>query len=474
MDSRQRDRSLCGFRPGAFLATITIGIVLAGTLQTTAARGQGLAGVAALQVGLRAHGFYAGPVDGLFGPQTAKAIRTLQRRHGLLVDGVPGPRTRAALGRYGRPRLGSRLLRRGVFGRDVAMVQFMLARCRTDPGPVDASFERETTSAVRRYQQRAGAATDGVVGPTTLRLLTQRRSCGSSPSGRVAAGVTVSGALIGGLSAAGQTMLCARHSPIHCGWPSRSRLPRRAERARTGLCPRRGQARARGAAGRCAQASCACATSPSQGVGGMAGASGVSTTGQLTLDRGTQPAAAAESPAVGVPLVSRGSCKSVRQAPRESGPFGHPRPHSSCSAERYSRELLGPIIVVRRKAHRLSLYDGTRLVHTFRVGTGKRGFPTPLGRFSIVSKARNPWWIPPKSGWAQNLQPIPPGPGNPLGTRWMGLSSPGVGIHGTPTPRRSDIPGRTAAYGCTSRMPSGFSARARRHAGCDRPRLEGG
>jgi lipoprotein-anchoring transpeptidase ErfK/SrfK len=89
-------------------------------------------------------------------------------------------------------------------------------------------------------------------------------------------------------------------------------------------------------------------------------------------------------------------------------------------------------VVVRRKSHRLALYDGAHFVRSFRVGTGKRAFPTPLGRFRIVSKARNPWWYPPKSDWAEDLPPIPPGPGNPLGTRWMGLSSPGVGIHGTP------------------------------------------
>ena len=110
-----------------------------------------------------------------------------------------------------------------------------------------------------------------------------------------------------------------------------------------------------------------------------------------------------------------------------------------------TRSNFGPIVVVRRKAHRLALYDGMRLVRTFRIGTGKRKFPTPLGRYSIVWKARNPWWYPPKGDWAQNLDPIPPGPGNPLGTRWMGLSSPGVGIHGTPDPASV---GYSRSHGC--------------------------
>jgi lipoprotein-anchoring transpeptidase ErfK/SrfK len=110
-----------------------------------------------------------------------------------------------------------------------------------------------------------------------------------------------------------------------------------------------------------------------------------------------------------------------------------------------TRSNFGPIVVVRRKTHRLALYDGMRLVRAFQIGTGKRKSPTPLGRYSIVVKARNPWWYPPKGGWAQNLEPIPPGPGNPLGTRWMGLSSPEVGIHGTPD--RASV-GYSRSHGC--------------------------
>jgi lipoprotein-anchoring transpeptidase ErfK/SrfK len=80
----------------------------------------------------------------------------------------------------------------------------------------------------------------------------------------------------------------------------------------------------------------------------------------------------------------------------------------------------------------LTLYNGTKLERQFHVATGQNVYPTPLGRFSIVVKWRNPWWYPPASPWARGEKPIPPGPGNPLGTRWMGLSASGVGIHGTP------------------------------------------
>jgi lipoprotein-anchoring transpeptidase ErfK/SrfK len=97
-----------------------------------------------------------------------------------------------------------------------------------------------------------------------------------------------------------------------------------------------------------------------------------------------------------------------------------------------TRANFGPVIVVRRNAHRLFLYHGNRLVRTLPVGTGRPANPTPLGRFAIASKIRRPWWYPPAAAWAEGLQPIPPGSGNPLGSRWMGLGARGIGIHGTP------------------------------------------
>ena len=81
----------------------------------------------------------------------------------------------------------------------------------------------------------------------------------------------------------------------------------------------------------------------------------------------------------------------------------------------------------------------------FGVATGQAAYPTPLGNFEIVTKQRDPWWNPPDSDWAKGAEPIPPGPGNPLGTRWMGLSVPAVGIHGTPD--AASI-GYSASHGC--------------------------
>ena len=109
------------------------------------------------------------------------------------------------------------------------------------------------------------------------------------------------------------------------------------------------------------------------------------------------------------------------------------------------RSLSTPVIVIHRESRRLRVYRGMRLWRNFGIAVGQSSYPTPIGRFEIVVMHRNPWWFPPASDWAQGLSPVPPGPGNPLGTRWMGLSAAGVGIHGTPD--AASI-GYSASHGC--------------------------
>jgi len=104
-----------------------------------------------------------------------------------------------------------------------------------------------------------------------------------------------------------------------------------------------------------------------------------------------------------------------------------------------------PVIVIRRGSNRLYLYNGPALVRTFTVATGQAQYPTPVGDWHIVIKERDPTWNPPDSDWAKDAEPIPPGPGNPLGTRWMGLDAAAVGIHGTPDAASL---GYSASHGC--------------------------
>jgi len=122
------------------------------------------------------------------------------------------------------------------------------------------------------------------------------------------------------------------------------------------------------------------------------------------------------------------------------------RMHTRAVLPAVTTKSLGPDIVINRALNTLTLYDGARYVRSFRVATGQAIYPTPKGVFHIVVKWVNPWWYPPtQDAWARGLQPVPPGPNNPLGTRWMGLSVPGVGIHGTDEPASI---GYSASHGC--------------------------
>lgn len=104
-------------------------------------------------------------------------------------------------------------------------------------------------------------------------------------------------------------------------------------------------------------------------------------------------------------------------------------------------------IVVDLSDLRLYLYHNGHLVKSYSVATGQPAWPTPTGSYSIVSMQKDPTWLPPNSDWAKDAKPIPPGTENPLGTRWMGTSAPGVGLHGVPPSEDSSI-GTYASHGC--------------------------
>ena len=122
------------------------------------------------------------------------------------------------------------------------------------------------------------------------------------------------------------------------------------------------------------------------------------------------------------------------------------RVHTRAVAPEVASASFDDVIVINREINRLYLFGGEKLVRTFAVATGQAIYPTPRGRWHIVVKWKNPWWYPPiQDDWAKGLKPVPPGPSNPLGTRWMGLNAPGVGIHGTDEPTSI---GYSASHGC--------------------------
>jgi peptidoglycan hydrolase-like protein with peptidoglycan-binding domain len=153
-----------------------------------------------LQEALRAAGFDPGPVDGVFGPRTRAAVLAFQRAHGLAADGIAGPVTKGALARVVRDgveanppsapdpipppgasgvnpseppsfQIPSVTLRSGSRGSSVRLLQAALTALGFDPGTIDGVFGSRTRAAVLAFQRARGLAADGIVGPKTWAAL---------------------------------------------------------------------------------------------------------------------------------------------------------------------------------------------------------------------------------------------------------------------------------------------------------------
>jgi peptidoglycan hydrolase-like protein with peptidoglycan-binding domain len=165
-----------------FSRVVTGGIALAvGCLLVFSAPVAAGPKVAAVQVALKRIGLYNATVDGVRGPLTKAAIVRFQRRRGLSVDGVVGPQTRAAFGKRGRPAFGSRTMKRGDRGWDVAAMQYILARRGYPPGAIDAVFGPMTDTALRNFQRAYGLSSDGLAGPQTIAALRHGRASRGTP-----------------------------------------------------------------------------------------------------------------------------------------------------------------------------------------------------------------------------------------------------------------------------------------------------
>ena len=142
--------------------------LLAVLLTAGLARAEGNADTAALQVALHERLLYLGDVDGYYGPVTSAAVQAFQRRAGLPATGSFGPLTRGALGAYARRTLGSRRLRFGKVGWDVAALQFQLAWHGFPAGVFDGVFGPRTRAAVVRYERWLGLFPDAIAGRAVL------------------------------------------------------------------------------------------------------------------------------------------------------------------------------------------------------------------------------------------------------------------------------------------------------------------
>lgn len=96
------------------------------------------------------------------------------------------------------------------------------------------------------------------------------------------------------------------------------------------------------------------------------------------------------------------------------------------------------VIVVSLEDRKLALIQDGKVVKVYSVAVGKGSTPSPVGTFTIERRVMNP-------AYSHDGRVVPAGPNNPVGSRWMGLSIKGYGIHGTNVP--SSI-GKAASHGC--------------------------
>jgi len=95
-------------------------------------------------------------------------------------------------------------------------------------------------------------------------------------------------------------------------------------------------------------------------------------------------------------------------------------------------------IVVSLPDRKLALIENDEIVGIYPVAVGAPHSPSPVGTFNIVTRVANPAYYKPG-------KVIGPGAANPIGTRWIGLSAKGYGIHGTDSPKSI---GFAKSHGC--------------------------
>lgn len=95
-------------------------------------------------------------------------------------------------------------------------------------------------------------------------------------------------------------------------------------------------------------------------------------------------------------------------------------------------------VLVSIRDRKLAVMEDGKTLRVFAVAVGAAASPSPTGDFRIVNRVAHPTYYHPGVV-------IPPGPQNPIGSRWLGLDRKSFGIHGTNEPGSI---GRAASHGC--------------------------
>jgi L,D-transpeptidase ErfK/SrfK len=106
-------------------------------------------------------------------------------------------------------------------------------------------------------------------------------------------------------------------------------------------------------------------------------------------------------------------------------------------------EVMNMKLVLKLGSKQVQVYEQEKLVASFPVAVGKKGWETPVGEFEIIQMIENPSWQNPWTG-----KVTPPSPNGPLGERWIGFWTDGknfIGFHGTPG---EHLIGQAVSHGC--------------------------
>ena len=103
------------------------------------------------------------------------------------------------------------------------------------------------------------------------------------------------------------------------------------------------------------------------------------------------------------------------------------------------KQTTGPRrIVVSIPDRKLAILESGKAIRIYPTAVGAPASPSPAGKYTIVTRLTEPTWY-------GKGKIVGPGKNNPLGTRWLGLSVQGYGIHGTNVPASI---GHNASHGC--------------------------
>lgn len=138
--------------------------------------------------------------------------------------------------------------------------------------------------------------------------------------------------------------------------------------------------------------------------------------------------------------------KGLTSNPNSTTPSGIARSGLASALEGVIEPMLlldGSKLIIDLSDRQIYLFQDSALTANYEIAVGRSGWETPTGEFKVINMYVDPIWQHPFTG-----EVVPPGSGNPLGTRWIGFWTDGehqIGLHGT---NQEDLIGQAVSHGC--------------------------